>query len=51
MNETQIQSVGAGSDFAYYHLYLQDNDGGDGSGFQLGNGETFTCQFQFWSIG
>lgn len=51
LNEVEIQSVGSGSTYSYWHLYLQDADGLLGNGFQLGNGETFNCTFEFWSIG
>ena len=48
LNEVEI---GSDATWMYLNLYLQDADGVNGSGFQLGNGETFNCTFEFWSIG
>ena len=37
----EIVEIANGTDFAWYHVYLQDADGGAGIGFQLTHGETF----------
>jgi hypothetical protein len=37
----EMIEIGNNSDFAWYHGYLQDADGGAGSGFQITHGELF----------
>jgi len=46
--ETQAETDG--STWNYVHYYLQDADGGAGSGFQISHGETFNVtRFEFWA--
>lgn len=38
--EMVIVEVSTGTDYAWYHAYLQDSDGGAGSGFTISHGES-----------
>lgn len=41
LQEMTIVEIANGTDFAWYHGYLLDHDGGAGAGFQITHGETF----------
>ena len=43
LQEMTIVEIANNSDFAWYHGYLQDHDGGAGSGFQITHGERYNC--------
>jgi len=46
--ETQIGNEA--STWLWVHYYLQDADGGAGTGFTISHGETFiVTQFEFWA--
>lgn len=37
----EVVHIGNNTDFMWFHVYLQDSDGGAGSGFTITHGETF----------
>lgn len=40
-----VVEVSNNSEFAWYQAYIQDSDGGSGSGFQIANDEDFTIEW------